>query len=178
MNLGTAKTTLQAQIGSPLNNLILGIHQEIIDRLGGKLREYDAVASNRLKQSIVSVDESAPGTVNVALSAEFYWKYVNYGVNGTTISHGAPTWGKSPGSTLTFKDAISEWIRDRGIQANPGTTYDQLAFLIMNKIKRDGIEPRPFFSDVVNPALSRAISKSVSTVMKKAITVIIKDPVK
>lgn len=178
LNLGNAKATLAASLGSPMNTLILGVHQEIIDRLGVKLVEYRAVASNRLKQSLVSIDESKPGVISVSLSAEFYWKYVNYGVNGTVINHGAPTWGPAPKGTLTFKDAILEWIKDIGLQANPGQTYEQMAFVIMRFIKMYGAEPRPFFNDVVNPKLSATLSKSISAVMKKAITIEIKNPTK
>lgn len=176
LNLGNAKATIAASIGSPMNNLILGVHQEIIDKLGIKLVEYQAVASNRLKQSIVSVDESKPGVISVAMSADFYWKYVNYGVNGTVMNHGAPTWGPAPKSTLTFHDAILEWIRDTGLQAKPGQTYEQMAFVIMRFIKMYGAEPRPFFTDVVNKQLQTYLSKSISAVMKKAITIEIKEP--
>ncbi len=176
LNLGTAKSTIKAALGSPLNTLILGVHQEVIDKLGAKLVEYDAVASNRLKQSMVTVDASTPGKVDIALSADFYWKYVNYGVNGIAVSHGAPTWGPGPSGVGTFKDAILLWMKDRGIQSLPGQTYDQAAFNIMHSIKMNGIAPRPFFTDVVNKQLEKALSKSVSAVMGKAITVSIKNP--
>lgn len=176
LNLGNAKATLAASIGSPMNTLILGVHQEIIDKLGVKLVEYKAVASNRLKQSLVTVDESKTGVVSVSLSAEFYWKYINYGVNGTVMNHGAPTWGPAPKSTLSFKDSILEWIKDTGMQAKPGQTYDDMAFIIMRFIKMYGAEPRPFFTDVVNKKLSTTLSKTISAVMKRAITIEIKAP--
>lgn len=174
LNLGTSKATLAGSIGSPMHNLILGVQQEVINRLGSKLVEYKAVASNRLKQSIVSVDESTPGVVSVSLSAEFYWKYINYGVNGTLINHGAPTWGKAPASTVSFKDAILLWIKDVGLQAKPGQTYDEMAFSIMRFIRENGAEPRPFFTDVVNKQLSTKLSKSISALMNRTITVEIK----
>lgn len=176
LNLGTSKSTIAGAKGSPLNILITGIHQEIIDRLRKKIVQYDASASNRLKQSIISMDHSVPGKIVLEMSAEFYWKYVNYGVNGTDVGHGAPTWGKAPASGTTFHEAILGWIKDRGIQAHPGQTYEQMAFVIMRAIKRDGMKPRPFFTDVVNKELSAYISKSISTVLKKAITIEIKDP--
>lgn len=176
MNLGTAKATLAASIGSPMNNLILGVHQEIIYKLGVKLVQYKAVASNRLKQSIVSVDMSKTGVINVEMSAEFYWKYVNYGVNGTVMNHGAPTWGPAPKSTLSFHDAILEWIRDTGLQAKPGQSYEEMASAIMRYVVLYGAEPRPFFTDVVNKQLTQYLSKSISSVMKKAITIEIKEP--
>lgn len=176
LNIGTAKQTVTAAVGSPLNNLILGVHQEVIDRLTKKLQEYDAVASNRLKQSIVSMDNSIPGKVVLEMSAEFYWKYVNYGVNGTAVSHGAPTWGPGPSGTGTFKDNILKWIQDRGLTARPGQTYDQMAFVIMRWIKINGMEPRPFFTDVVNKQLQTYLNKTISQVYKEALTIEIKSP--
>lgn len=176
LNLGTSKQTLAGKKGSPLGDLLMGIHQEVIDRLNDKITSYDAIASNRLKQSIISFDKSTPGKITLEMSAEFYWKYVNYGVNGTAVNHGAPTWGSAPSSTGTFKDNILKWIQDRGIKANPGQTYDQMAFLIMAKIKRDGIKPRPFFTEVVNKELETYLNKSVASVFKKALTIEIKTP--
>jgi len=176
LNLGTAKQTIAAAVGSPLNTLILGIHQEVIDRLRKKLVQYDASASNRLKQSIVSIDTSVPGKVVLEMSAEFYWKYVNYGVNGINVSHGAPTWGPGPAGTGTFKENILGWIRDRGLQARPGQTYDQMAFVIMQWIRYNGIKPRPFFTDVVNKQLTAYITKSIGEVYKEALTIEIKSP--
>ncbi len=176
LNIGTAKQVIAASVGSPLNDLIMGIHQEVIDRLGKKLVDYDAVASNSLKQSIVSMDNSVPGKVVLEMSAEFYWKYVNYGVNGILVNHGAPTWGPGPSGTGTFKDNIMRWIQDRGIQARPGQTYEQMAFVIMRWIRLNGLAPRPFFTDVVNKQLQKYLNKSISTVYKQALIVEIKTP--
>lgn len=176
LNIGTAKQTIAATVGSPLNALILGVHQEVIDRLGVSLVKHDAVASNRLKQSIVSADLSIPGKVVLEMSAEFYWKYINYGVNGINVSHGAPTWGPGPAGTGTFKDNILKWIQDRGLQARPGQTYDQMAFVIMQWIRYNGMAPRPFFTDVVNKQLTAYINKSISMVYKQALIIEIKAP--
>jgi len=77
---------------------------------------------------------------------------------------------------MSFKDSILGWIRDKGITAQPGQTYDQLAFAIMKGIKEKGIEARPFFTDVVNADLKKFLAKSISEVFKKAITVEITKP--
>jgi len=176
LNIGTAKQTISAAVGSPLNALILGIHQEVIDRLLVSIVKHDAVASNRLKQSIVSADVSIPGKVILEMSAEFYWKYVNFGVNGTAVSHGSPTWGPAPAGAVSFKENILKWIQDRGITANPGQTYDQMAFVIMRWIRLNGLKPRPFFTDVVNKQLTQYINKTISLVYKKALIIEIKTP--
>lgn len=45
--------------------------------------------------------------------------------------------------TLKFIDAIKAWVIRKGIAQ--GKEADSVAFLIARKIKRDGIEARPFF---------------------------------
>ena len=176
MNLGVSRQTLTGEVNSPLHALLIGVNQEIIDRLNASIQKYDAIASNRLKQSMITIDESQPGVISVAVSAEFYWKYVNYGVNGTKVNHGAPTWGSAPSGTMTFKDAIAGWIRDKGIRARPGQTYEQMTFAIMRGIKEKGIAPRPFFTDVVNKELKAYITKAVSEVIKQALIIEIREP--
>lgn len=176
MNLGVSKQTLSAEPNSPLHTLLIGVHQEIIDRLGESITKHGIIASNRLKQSMVTVDSTESGKIDVALSMEFYWKYVNFGVNGTRVNRGAPTWGSAPGGTLPFKDAILGWIRDKGLQARPGQTYEQMAYAIMKSVREKGIKARPFYTDVVNAELKRFLSKSISEVYGEAINVEISDP--
>lgn len=176
LNIGTSKASLGAENNSPLHLLLIGLQQEVLDRLNKSAEKYDVSASNRLKQSMVTVDESKSGVVSVAISANFYWKYVNFGVNGTKVNRGAPTWGPAPAGTISFKEAILGWIRDRGLQARPGQTYEQMAYVIMKSIKEKGIGARPFYTDVVNKELKDYLTKSVSKVLKQAIVIEIKDP--
>lgn len=176
LNLGVSRKALAGEVNSPLHALLIGLNQEIIDKLNESIQGYDAIASNRLKQSIIAIDESEPGVLSVAISAEFYWKYVNYGVNGTKVNHGAPTWGSAPGSTMSFKDSILGWIRDKGLRARPGQTYDQMAFAIMRGVKEKGTAPRPFFTDVVNAELKQYLTKAITEVYKQAIIIEIKEP--
>jgi hypothetical protein len=77
---------------------------------------------------------------------------------------------------LSFKDSILGWIRDKGLQARPGQTYDQMAFAIMRGVKEKGIKPRPFFTDVINQELKTYLSQTISEVYKQAIIIEIKEP--
>lgn len=176
MNLGVSKQTIAADKNSPLHTLLIGVHQEINDRITGSIDKHNIVASNRLKQSVKSVDQSEKGILNVSMSMNFYWKYMQYGVNGTTQNWGAPTWGQAPAGTEDFKTAILGWIRDKGLQARPGQTYDQMAFVIMRHIREKGIKGRPFYTDVVNDDLKAFLTKSVSDVYRQALIVEISDP--
>ena len=71
LNLGTAKQVLNAEPQSPMTTLMLGLMQEVIDRLGDSIDKWDARASNRLKQSMVTVNQSKQGTISIAISANF-----------------------------------------------------------------------------------------------------------
>ena len=176
MNLGVSKKTLSGEVNSPLHTLLIGLHQEVIDRLTESVDKYNISASNRLKQSIVTVDASKTGVLEIGVNADFYWKYVNFGVNGTQVNRGAPTWGVAPAGTPSFKDAILGWIKDRGIKARPGQTYEQMAFAIMKGVKAKGQAPRPFFTDVVNEDLKKFLTKSITAVYKEAIRIEIVEP--
>jgi hypothetical protein len=187
LNLGTSKAVIEGRANSPMQELLIGLHQEILDRLNKSMEKYDIRASNRLKQSIHSIDKSKDGALDVQMKANFYAKYVNFGVNGAgtgdvevsgrTVNRSSPTtWSKDPSGTESFHDAIKGWIRDKGIQARPGQTYDQLAFAIMRSVKEYGMEARPFYTDVVNKELKAYLTKSISEVFGKALTIEISDP--
>jgi len=176
MNLGVSRKTLEGSKDSPMHTLMIGIHQDILEQLGKSVEKYGASASNRLKQSMITVDKSADDKIDISVSMNFYWKYVNFGVNGTKINRGAPTWGPAPGGTMSFKEAIKGWIRDKGMVARPGQTYDQMAYAIMNSVKEKGMKARPFYTDVVNRDLKKFLTKSISEVFGEALRIEIKDP--
>lgn len=174
LNLGTSKQVIAAEPGSPLALLVQGLQQEVIDRITKSIDKWDVKASNRLKQSIVTVDDSKPGVISIGITANFYWKYVNYGVNGTKKNWGSPTWGPPPAATISFKQSILDWIKDRGIKARPGQTYEQMAFAIMRGIKENGIEPRPFMTEVINKELTVYLEQAIAQVYAAAIQIEIK----
>lgn len=178
MNLGVSKKTIEASVDSPLHALLIGVHQEVLDLLRASIDKYHIKASNRLKQSMVTVDQSQDGKIDLAVSMgkAFYWKYVNYGVNGQKVNRGAPTWGPAPKGTYSFKDAIKGWIKDKGLQARPGQTYDQMAYAIMRSLRDKGMKARPFFTDVVNKDLKEFLTKSIAEVYGQALIIEIRDP--
>jgi hypothetical protein len=178
INVGTSRATLKAEKSSPMDFLLIGIMQEVVDRLGVSLDKYNISASNRLKQSIATVEVSADGNeLTVGVEASAYWKFINFGVNGSVVNHGAPTWGQQPSSGQTFKAAISGWVRDRGIQKpEKFKTYDDFVFAIMRNIKLKGKKPRPFVTDVINDKLKAELSKAISEIYKKAIVINVLQP--
>jgi hypothetical protein len=116
LNVGNAKDVLNGESNSPLGNLLVKLNQAIIDDLQQSIQARDINASRNLSQGITPSDVIINGNeVEVNISMDFYWKYINYGVNGTEQNNNAPSWGASPSQTLSFHDSILAWKSDRGI---------------------------------------------------------------
>lgn len=180
-NLGTAKDILDGDPSSPLAKLLQDLIQDVTNQLVQKLADYDAVASGNLMQSIKPTEKAyLDGDVlSVHITAPFYWKFINYGVNGTQISRGAPAWGQQAPQDRSFHANIMDWIRNRGITLpEQFETYNSFAWAIMKNIEKKGQEKRPFFTDVVNEKLYDALTAPISTLIGRAITVKIIEPYK
>jgi hypothetical protein len=113
----------------------------------------------------------------VDIQADFYWKFVNEGVNGWLINRGAPNWGTQPNSGKDWHTATVEWMAHRGITPkNEGETVEQVAWNIMRAKARDGQEARPFFTDVVNQKLISYLQEPIERVIGRAIEIRIVEP--
>lgn len=178
LKLGTSKEVLNASPKSPMAELLQRVVQDVIDQLSERIDHYAISASENLKQSLTPTNvESKGGTVSISIDAAFYWKFVNYGVNGTEVNHGAPAWGKQPAQEKSFHKAILDWIPTTGTTLpEQFTSYDSWAWAIQESIKKHGKAKRPFFTDVVNEALIEQIREPISNLLGRAITVNIIEP--
>lgn len=179
LDIGSARSVLQSRGGSPLSELLTDLATDVIDQLKVALKTRDInISSMGLSQSIgVTEINLSGGSISIGVSADFYWKYVNYGVNGTEVNHGAPNWGPAPAGEKSFSQAISEWIPQRGLQLPPQfDTFEQFTFAIMANIRKFGQEPRPFFEDVVNPHLADTLREPIEKLIGRSIEVIIASP--
>ena len=175
MNIGQARTVLKPTGQDPLSLLLQEIIQDVVTDLGKSLDSYGVNASRSLRQSIKPTKATVTNRgVEIAISAEHYWKFINYGVNGFKVQRGAPQWGAQP-KEGSFKDSILQWIKDKGIVTQFGS-YDSMAFAIMNKVRAEGQEARPFFTDVVNKELYNKMKAPIAKIMKRSIEVVIIDP--
>ena len=177
LNLGTTKAILNEEPNSPLGVLLSGLMQDVTNQLTKSLEKYGAGEGN-LRQSItptkVAIEDSA---ISVAIQADFYWKFVNYGVNGTEVSHNAPAWGTQPSSGKTFLQSIGEWRMQKGITLpEQFSSYESFDFAIMKNIQKNGKAPRPFFTDVVNEKLVAYLKKPIEKLLKKTIEIQIVEP--
>lgn len=178
LNLGTAKSVIEGKPNSPLGLLLTELSNDVVKQLQSSMDKYDISASHNLRQSIKPQSvETSGDMVSVSISADFYWKYVNYGVNGFEVNHGAPRHGKETQNTGSFHANIMEGMRARGIVAPSSfSSFESYAWAAIGKIRRDGIKKRPFFTDVVNKQLTEYLKEPISKLLKKSITVTIIEP--
>lgn len=177
LNIGSSKESLEGKPNSPLGIFLTESVNEIIGKLRKRLTHYDADSSGELAQSlIIGKVKTGNDSLEVEMLGEFYWKFVNYGVNGTLINRGAPNHGTQPTTGKTFKQMVDQWISDRGIVPRDNISSDSLNFLIRRKIVQEGKEKRPFFTDIVNTTLERELTKQVTALMGKVIEINIVDP--
>lgn len=179
LNLGTAVETLRNEPNSPLAKLLQELTQDIIEKLQKALIDRDINTSRReLSQSIAPTNVSYEGnTVSVGLEMEFYWKFINFGVNGTEVNHGAPAYGSLPPAEKSFKDSILEWIPARSVQLPPQfADFDSFAFAIMTNVRKRGKAPRPFFDDVINDQTAEFLRGPIEELLGKSIEIAIASP--
>ena len=180
LNLGSSKAVLDNAPNNPLAQLLQVQVNDIVKDLRTNLDKYNADASGNLKQSIAPTKASVKGSeVSVEIEAPFYWKFVNYGVNGSLVNRGAPNWGTQSGGGgwKEFEKEISSWIRSRGITLpSQFSSYESFNYVIRKSIREKGKQARPFFSDVVNDALIRELSEPISILMGRAIEIKITEP--
>ena len=179
ITVGNSEAILKGLPGTPLEELLKDLMQDVADQLVTEMDSLNIAASRRLRQSIIPDKQVTKegNVVTIGLSADFYWKFVNYGVNGTEVQHGAPSWGKQPPGEVSFHKSIMDWTLDRGITMPPQfDTYDSFAWAVMANVRKKGKQARPFFTNVVNETLTTKIQKELSEFFKEAITVNIVEP--
>jgi hypothetical protein len=173
LDFGTADNILSNKPNSALSNLLLDITNELIAEMRRNLK--DSRATGNLEQSILPTKIEAS---RIEVSAPHYWKYINYGVNGTVINRGAPTHGPGINTGVSFHDAIKKWIYDKGIPIPEETTIDGLAYAIQNSLIKKGQKATHFFDKVITPEKIKEISKPISKLLKESIITLIKKPKK
>jgi len=179
LNLGSAIETLQNEPGSPLGRLLQELINDIVDKLRKALVDRNVnTARQGLSQSIQPTSVQYQGnTVSISIQMEFYWKFINFGVNGTEVNHGAPSYGALPPAEKSFKDSILEWIPARSVQLPPQfKDYDSFAYAIMTNVRKKGKEPRPFFGDVINDQTAAVLKGPIEKLLGKSITIAIAGP--
>lgn len=176
-NLGQAKSVLENLPKNPLQQLLQDQLNDVVLKLRDGVAKHDLDASGDLKKSFVTTKPNfKSGTLEIGIEANYYYKFLDQGVNGSKINRGAPNWGAQTNSGKFFKQHIDEWIRFRGIKAKgkvTRTTYDSINFLIRRSIIEKGKEPTFFVAEAVNDRLIDNMSQEISNLVGRTIEVTI-----
>lgn len=112
--------------------------QQFIQAVREDLAQQNINASSKLSKSLKSVVKQKGKWIEISISLEDYWKYIEYG----TRPHFPPI------------QAIRKWIDVKPVLPRPMKgklpTRDQLAFLIARKISRVGTRPKPFLNKTIS----------------------------
>ena len=112
--------------------------QQFIQAVRDDLKQQNINASSKLSQSLKSVVKQKGKWIEISISLEDYWKYIEYG----TRPHFPPI------------QAIRKWIDVKPVLPRPMKgklpTKDQLAFLIARKISKVGTRPKPFLNKTIS----------------------------
>ena len=155
---------------------------EIIDALRKNLIDHDKDQPGRLIQSIDVNIYERDDKITFELSMEDYWKYVDA--------------GRRPGGKQPPQKAMLDFIKFRGIKGNPkkvtaknkkvrkalkqisrDKALKQVAFLIGRGIKKKGIKPTHFFTDVINDNLKQRLTADLTAALQKDIEIDFKESI-
>ena len=177
---------------STVEGVMLNFRKEIIADLKKSLaerpRKYDTATTGNLAASIDG--HVIPSKNRLTLQIEFgdkgeYWAYVDKGVDGWQNSHGSMFKFKRNGKRIPL-EAMRSVIRLAGlvpkkVQLKSGKTNrklskatledarNQMAWAMGNVIKKEGIKPTHFFTNVINDELKERLTKAISIALKKDI---------
>lgn len=168
---------------------------EIIADLNANLIAKDKDQPGRLIQSI-DVDITVGNQlISFALKMEDYWKFVDAGVDGTKTKHGSP-YSFKDGNKPVNLGAMLDFIKVRGIkpkqtkvnakrikrvrnktikkavkQIGRDKALKQAAFAMGIHVKRHGIKPTHFFTDVINDDLKKRLTADLSKALARDIEI-------
>ena len=117
------------------------IAQKIIDTLIDVMREKDVEASSNLIQSLEP--ESKNG--EIVIYADYYWKFIDKGVNGLMQSRDSEFSFKFVPASKKHALAIAKWLEFRGLATEFTTLADAYRVATATKIK--GIRGRKFVEE-------------------------------
>ena len=115
------------------------IAQKLIDTLIDVMREKDVEASSNLIQSLEP--ESKQG--EIVIYADYYWKFVDKGVNGLVQNRNSEYSFKFVPASKRHALAMVEWAKFRGM----GAITVKEAYQLATSIKLKGIKARNFVEE-------------------------------
>ena len=117
------------------------IAQKLIDTLIDVMREKDVEASSNLIQSLEPETKSG----EIVIYADYYWKFIDKGVNGLMQSRDSEFSFKFVPASKKHALSIAKWLEFRGLATEFTTLADAYRVATATKIK--GIRGRKFVEE-------------------------------
>ena len=117
------------------------IAQKLIDTLIDVMREKDVEASSNLIQSLEPETKSG----EIVIYADYYWKFIDKGVNGLMQSRNSEYSFKFVPASKKHALSIAKWLEFRGLATEFTTLADAYRVATATKIK--GIRGRKFVEE-------------------------------
>lgn len=176
-----------------------GISDESFKKSTGKtfsdiVDEWSNIAVARLKESLkskiiknsslnlyssivalpVSIDGNKLTSEVSAGEAGYYWKFINYGVQGAGAQKSKlPYTNKAPNSPFSFKPG-----KENKPPVKPFINWANLIgrspFAVRETVWRSGIKPNHFVDDVINEKFTQEFAQAISEAIARTIEVDIK----
>ncbi|NDC75840.1 hypothetical protein EBZ70_11330 [bacterium] len=134
------------------------VYEKFILNVGNKvtadLREYiqkNAMNTGALAQSVVYFPT---GTLSFEIQSDFYYKFVDEGVNGIGRNVGSDYSFKTPFVSYNMAKAIQEW---KGLEMSH-------AFAVASNIKQRGLRPKKITESVITDETLEMIARDLAEV--------------
>jgi len=175
--IGKIKEVVSTEAGSPLEKLVLKLGQDIIDKL-----KASGVASGMSPNSLLIASIGAGDFIsvngnkmNITISANEYWDFVNSGVNGTVRGVGGKYNFKTPYPNKKMAASLKNGMASKGLSLPPGfKDYDSYSYAAATNIKKYGIKPNHFADFITSKAFIEKISLNLAQQLGREIVLKIK----
>lgn len=171
-------------VATTVKDIFLKYRADLIQDLRESLISVNRDQPGNLLQSIDGLIKVQSNNISFELVMNDYWKFVDKGVDGTVTSQGSEYKYKKNGKRIPL-DAMKKFIAARGLspkqlvtkgskkvsKAKKQTALDSFAWALGISIKRKGLKPTHFFTNVINESLKQRLTKEISEAIKKDIEI-------
>jgi len=148
--LGRAKENV-SKASSPVGLVAQKFATDMIAQMKANVAPSNATGALSASLSF-NFGVSEEGQLELDFLAEDYWDFINSGVNGYQGNFGSAysfaEYAKTGTDGQTFQESLKAWFAAKGIVAEDGD-YDSLAFVVMQSVKKKGIEATHFMDKAI-----------------------------
>lgn len=187
-------------VAETVEDIFLKYRADIIADLRESLIKHDRDQPGDLLQSIDGEVTIGSNKISFELKMNDYWKFVNEGVDGTAVKHNSQFKYKKNGKRIPL-DAMKKFIAARGIspamsisahkrntkiiatgklnkkaqktlkKITKENALESLAWAIGVNLKKRGLKPTHFFTQVINKELKERLTADLSKALLRDIEI-------